>query len=260
MKTIILCGGHGTRMREETEFKPKPLVDVGGKPILWHIMKIYSHYGYNDFVLALGYKSNMIKEYFLNWRSLTNDFTLNTGKHELTYHNNGCDEFEMTFAETGLDALTGERIRRLKKYIGGEDFMVTYGDGVGDINIKELIDFHNKQGTLATITGVRPATRFGFLNIDFNTGKAIDFFQHKVTNEDDYSKDLINGGFMVFKNEVLDMIEENSMIESVFMPLSEKGQLSVYVHPGRWKCMDTFKEVEEINEYWLNDPFWKVWQ
>lgn len=260
MKTIILCGGTGTRMREETEFKPKPLVEVGGKPILWHIMKSYAHYGHNDFILALGYKSHMIKDYFLNWRSQTNDFTLDTSNHELTFHNNDCDDFKITFAETGLNSLTGERVRRLKKYIGDEDFMVTYGDGVGDININDLVDFHQKQNTIATITGVRPTSRFGLLDIDPATNKARDFFQHKVTDNDDQSKDLINGGFMVFKNEALELIPEDTMIEGIFLPLSQRGELSVYTHNGRWKCMDTYKEVEEMNEHWVKDPFWKVWQ
>ncbi|MEI7498646.1 MAG: sugar phosphate nucleotidyltransferase [Candidatus Falkowbacteria bacterium] len=260
MKTIILCGGHGTRMREETEFKPKPLVEVGGKPILWHIMKIYAHYGYNDFILALGYKSEMIKEYFLNWRSYSNDFTLNTKDHELTYHNNECDDFKITFAETGRDSLTGERIKRLEKYIDSDQFMVTYGDGVGDIDINQLVNYHNQQGTVATITGVRPDTRFGYLSINHDTGKAADFFQHHITHTEDHSKDYINGGFMVFDKMVFDMIEPNSMIESVFEPLASQSQLSVFKHPGKWKCMDTYKEVEDMNKAWQIDPFWKLWQ
>lgn len=264
MKTIILCGGTGTRMKEETEFKPKPLVEVGGKPILWHIMKIYAHYGYNDFVLALGYKGNMIKEYFLNWRSLLNDFTLDTKNNEVTFHNNDCDDFKVTFVETGLSSLTGERVRRLKKYLNpGEDFMLTYGDGVADINIKDLVNFHKQQNTLATITGVHPTHRFGFLNIDHKTKKVVDFFQHKVTEKnvnEESSNDFINGGFMVLKPEALDLIPEGSMVESIFSPLAEKGELSVFAHEGKWKCMDTFKEVEEMNEHWQKDPFWKIWQ
>ncbi len=262
MKVVILCGGTGTRMKEETEFKPKPLVEVGGKPILWHIMKIYAHYGFNEFVLALGYKGNMIKEYFLNWRSLLNDFTLSTKNNEIIFHNNDCDDFKITFAETGLGSLTGERVRRLKNHLNpNEDFMITYGDGVADINIKELVDFHQKQNTLATITAVRPRHRFGVLNINHDTKKAVDFFQHKVTEgaDEEKTKDFINGGFMVLKPEALDLIPENSMIESIFTPLSEKGELSVYTHEGKWKCMDTYKEVEEMNEYWQKDPFWKVW-
>jgi glucose-1-phosphate cytidylyltransferase len=262
MKTIILCGGTGTRMKEETEFKPKPLVEVGGKPILWHIIKIYAHYVFNDFILALGYKSNMIKDYFLNLRAFVNDFSLNTKTGEMIFHNNDCDDFKITFAETGLTSLTGERVRRLKNYITDDHFMVTYGDGVSDIDISELINFHKNQKTLATITGVRPGNRFGFLNIDHEAKKAVDFFQHKVTNtgKEESSKDYINGGFMVFDKEVLDMIAEDSMIESVFPVLAEQGQLSVYLHSGKWKCMDTHKEVEEMNEHWTKDPFWKIWK
>ncbi|MFA7653863.1 MAG: sugar phosphate nucleotidyltransferase [Candidatus Magasanikbacteria bacterium] len=262
MKTIILCGGTGTRMKEETEFKPKPLVEVGNKPILWHIMKIYSHFGFNDFVLALGYKGNMIKDYFVGWRHFLNDFTLHTKTNEMIFHNNECDDFKITFAETGSDSLTGERVRRLKGYIKDDDhFMVTYGDGVGDIDIAELVNFHKNQNTLATITAVKPTSRFGMLNIDHETNRLKEFSQHKVTHDDtsEHGKDHINGGFMVFKKEVLDMIPENSMIEGLFAPFAEKGELSVYKHPGNWKCMDTYKEVEEMNEHWQKDPFWKVW-
>ncbi|KKQ40677.1 MAG: Glucose-1-phosphate cytidylyltransferase [Candidatus Magasanikbacteria bacterium GW2011_GWA2_37_8] len=201
MKTIILCGGTGTRMKEETEFKPKPLVEVGGRPILWHIMKIYSHYGFNDFILALGYKSNMIKDYFLNWRAFVNDFSMNTKTGEMQFHNNDCDDFKITFAETGANSLTGERVRRLKEYIGSDDnFMVTYGDGVADINIVDLVNFHKNSDALVTITGAKLASRFGLLNIDHNTNKLIEFSQHKVTSESDTidtHKDIINGGFMV---------------------------------------------------------------
>ena len=264
MKTIILCGGTGTRMKEETEFKPKPLVEVGGKPILWHIMKIYEHHGFNDFVLALGYKGNMIKEYFLNWRSLLNDFTLHTKNNDLTFHNNNCDDFKITFAETGLNSLTGERVRQLRKHLNpGEDVMITYGDGVADIDLKALVDFHNQQNTLATLTAVRWASRFGFLNINQNTKKAVDFFQHKVTHqntEEEKGNDFINGGFMVLKPEALDLIAENTMIESLFPTLAEKGELSVFTHDGKWRCMDTYKEVEELNEHWHKDPFWKIWK
>ena len=262
MKTIILCGGQGTRMREETEYRPKPLVMVGGKPILWHIMKIYAHYGYNEFILALGYKGGMIKEYFLNERALNNNFTLNTKTGEMEFHNNGFDDFKITFIDTGLENLTGERVRRLKDYIDEDDFMVTYGDGVADIDIRELIKFHKKQNTLATITGVKPGVRFGFLDIDNNTNKVNEFYQHKVTDFSDHYEDgrgHINGGFMVFKRGAFDFIQENSMIENVFVSLSRKMELSVYVHPGKWKCMDTYKEVEEMNKIWEKNPFWKVW-
>ncbi|MBT4121062.1 MAG: glucose-1-phosphate cytidylyltransferase [Candidatus Magasanikbacteria bacterium] len=261
MKTIILCGGTGTRMKEETEFKPKPLVSVGGKPILWHIMKIYAHYGFNDFILALGYKGDLIKDYFLHERTFVNDFTLNTKTGDMVMHNNHCDDFNVTLAETGLKSLTGERIKRLKKYIGNDEhFMVTYGDGVADIDISKLVEFHKEHGLVATITGVKPATRFGFLNIDADS-KVINFAQHNVTTEDENegAKDLINGGFMVFRRDIFDFIEDDSMIESVFSKLAKDGQVMVYNSPGRWKCMDNYKEVEEMNELWAKNPFWKVW-
>ena len=260
MKTIILCGGQGTRMKEETEFKPKPLVLVGGKPILWHIMKIYAYYGYNEFILALGYRGDMIKEYFLHWNTFLNDFTLNTKTNELTFHNNDCDDFKVTFAETGLDSLTGERVRRLKHYVGDEDFMLTYGDGVGNIDIRKLVEFHRRQGTIGTITGVHKESRFGLISVDSHSGKAKDFHQDKVKDfEPDDFNDYVNGGFMVFKHEALDLIKSDSMIEHVFAPLMELGELSVFPHEGRWKPMDTHKEVQEMNELWVNDPFWKVW-
>jgi glucose-1-phosphate cytidylyltransferase len=261
MKVVILCGGEGTRMKEETEFKPKPLVEVGGKPILWHIMKMYSHYGYNDFVLALGYKGNMIKDYFLNWRTYVNDFTLGTKEHDIKLHGDGHGDFKITFVDTGLKALTGERIRRLSKYIDG-DFMLTYGDGVADIDIKQLVDFHNQQGGLGTITGVRPLTKFGIIHHDEQTHKVFGFSQNVVgefidrENKHDF---LINGGFMVFKKEVIDLIPQDSMIEEVFIPMAQKKELALYHHKGKWKAMDTYKEVEEMNEYWQKDPFWKVW-
>ncbi|MFH1292375.1 MAG: sugar phosphate nucleotidyltransferase [bacterium] len=260
MKTIILCGGQGTRMKEETDFKPKPLVLVGGKPILWHIMKLYSHYGYNEFVLALGYKGHMIKEYFLRWQSRMNDFTLHTKENKVIFHNNECDDFKITFVETGLESLTGERILKLRDHITEDNFMVTYGDGVGDLDIKGLVDFHNQQDRSGTITAVHPKSRFGLLDIDHDKKELVDYYQHHVTHDmDEKSKDYINGGFMVFKRKVLDMIERDSMIEHIFAPLAQKQDLSVYVHPGTWKCMDTYKEAEEMNELWQNDPFWKVW-
>lgn len=250
-------------MKEETEFKPKPLVEVGGKPILWHIMKIYAHYGFNDFILALGYKSNMIKDYFLNWRAFVNDFTLDTKTGAMTFHNNDCDDFKITFVETGPDSLTGERILRLKNHLKDDEFfMVTYGDGVGDIDIQELVNFHKKQNTLATITAVKHTSRFGLLDIDHQTNLLKEFSQHAITHnkeEVDQTKDHINGGFMIFKREVLDMIDPGSMIEGVFPKLASKGQLSIFKHQGKWKCMDTYKEVEELNKHWHKDPFWKIW-
>ncbi len=250
-------------MKEETEFKPKPLVEVGGKPILWHIMKIYAHYGFNDFILTLGYKGNMIKEYFLNARTFTHDFTLNTKDNSITLHNNGLDDFKITFVDTGLKSLTGERIRQVKNYLQGEDFMLTYGDGVADINIQDLLRYHETKGRIATITGARPLTKFGIVEHDEITGLVKGFRQNLIgeyaQNSSHYNF-VINGGFMVFKNEILNWIKPDSMLEETFLPLAEQGEIALYKHEGKWKAMDTYKEVEEMNQHWHDDPFWKLWE
>lgn len=262
MKVVILCGGEGTRMKEETEFKPKPLVLVGGKPILWHIMKIYAHHGFNEFVLALGYKGEMIKDYFLNWRAFVNDFTLNTKEHVLEFHRKNQDDFKITFVDTGLKSLTGERVRRVEPYVDGNDFMLTYGDGLANIDIKRLLEFHRQQGTTGTITGVRPMTKYGIVHHDKQTKKVIGFSQNLVgeyIDRENYHDFLINGGFMVFKKAIFKQLQPDKMIEEAFIPLTKKGELSLYHHQGKWKSMDTYKEVEEINQYWDKDPFWKVW-
>lgn len=253
MKTIILCGGMGTRMKEETEFKPKPLVSVGGKPILWHIMKTYAHYGFNDFVLTLGYKGDMIKDYFLNQRVYLNDFTLNTESNETSFHNNECDNFSITFAETGLESLTGERILRAKKYIKEDEFMVTYGDGVSDVNIKKLVDFHHKQNTVATVTGVHPRAKYGLLKVDAKTNLVKSFKQKPMMG------DYVSGGFMVFKKEAFQYFDKGQM-EDAFVDLVKDKQLSIYQHNGFWKAMDTYKEVEEMNELWVKEKPWAVWE
>jgi len=249
MKVIILCGGEGTRLKEETEFRPKPLVEIGGKPILWHIMKIYSHYGFNDFVLALGYKGEMIKDYFSK---------------------EGVDGFKVACVDTGQKSLTGERIRQVANFLDGEEFMVTYGDGVSNVDIKKLVDFHHKQNTIGTITGVHPATRFGLIEKDEATHKIKGFHQVTIVSMSHTgnvqeihhipSKDYINGGFMVFRKEFLDYLKPDSMIEEAFVPLIEKGELSVFEHEGPWKAMDTYKDLEELNIFWQKDPFWKIWK
>lgn len=258
-------------MKEETEFKPKPLVLVGGKPMLWHIMKIYAHYGYNEFVLALGYKGDMIKDYFLNQRKYLNNFTLDTKTDEINFHNNQADNFKITFVETGLKSLTGERVRRVQEFVDGEDFMLTYGDGLANINIRKLVEFHKKQKTVGTISGVHPITRFGIMSIDGATEKVKKFQQFGVVDDQmsaqkihqartSYIKDFINGGFMVFKQSFFKYIKPDSMIEETFIPLTREGNLSVYEHAGQWKAMDTYKDVEEMNVFWQKDPFWKIWQ
>lgn len=249
MKVIILCGGEGTRLKEETEFKPKPLVEIGGRPILWHIMKIYSAYGFNDFILALGYKGEMISEYFEKNRE---------------------EGFRVKCVDTGLKSLTGERVRLLKDYLEEENFMVTYGDGVAKIDVKSLLDFHRKQDTVGTLTGVHPVTRFGLIEKDDNTKKITGFHQVTVVSmsrdsgsvreiEHIPSKDYINGGFMVFKQAFFDYLKPNSMMEEAFVSLIEKQELSVFEHEGPWKAMDTHKDLQELNIFWQKDPFWKAW-
>jgi len=271
MKVIILCGGEGTRMKEETEFKPKPLVLVGGKPILWHIMKIYSHYGFNEFVLALGYKGDMIKDYFLNESKYINNFSLDTKTGKTTFHNNQSDNFKITFVETGLKSLTGERVRRCKEFITEDDFMLTYGDGVANIDIAALANFHKKQKTVGTVSGVHPITRFGIMTIDEKSKKVKKFEQYGVVDPSmseqeirlarkSYVSDFINGGFMVFKKDIFKHIGKDTMIEEAFVPLAKQGKLSVFEHSGQWKAMDTYKDVEEMNVFWQKDPFWKVWK
>lgn len=233
---IILCGGLGTRMKEETEFKPKPMVLIGGKPILWHIMKTYAYFGYRNFVLALGYKGEMIKDYF-----------------DVQYRNPGPDDFNVTFAETGLDSMTGERMRRVKKYVTGDEFMVTYGDGVAEINIDELVAFHRKQGTVGTVTGTHPHSKYGFLKIDGERNLVVDF------DEKPRLFDYISGGFMVFRREAFDYFDEGIM-ENALIKLAKEGQLSVYRHEGFWKSMDTYREMQELNELWENGRPWAVWE
>ena len=253
MKTIILCGGIGTRMKEETEFKPKPLVLVGGKPILWHIMKIYSYYGYKDFILALGYKGDMIKDYFLNQRAFLNDFTLDVSINKIKFHNNECDEFKITFAETGLESQTGGRILKVKKYITEDEFMITYGDGVADVDINELVAFHKKQKTIGTITGVHPYSKYGLVKIDTKRNLVVDFEQKPLVY------DYVSGGFMIFNKKAFDYFSEEPM-ENGLIKLAKEKQLSIYRHNGFWKGMDTYREKEELDKLWKRERPWAVWE
>jgi len=253
IKTIILCGGLGTRMKEETEFKPKPMVLIGGKPILWHIMKIYAHYGFNEFILALGYKGGMIKDYFLNQRAFLNDFTLDLSHNKIDFHNNESDNFKITFAETGLESETGERILRVKKYITEEEFMVTYGDGVGNINIKNLVDFHRSQGTIGTLTGAHPYSKYGLIKIDKARNLVLSFEQKPLMY------DYTSVGFMVFNRKAFDYFDKGPM-EKGLIKLAKDGQLSVYRHDGFWKGMDTYREMGELNRLWETSRPWAVWE
>lgn len=254
IKTIILCGGTGTRLKEETEFKPKPMVEIGGKPILWHIMKIYSHYGYNDFVLALGYKGNCIRDYFLRQKCYDCDFSFNSGENKIkNFYQNGQEEnFNITFAETGQETPTGERTLKSQKYINGDIFMVTYGDGISDININKLVEFHKSHGKIATITGVHPVSRWGFVNSDSNN-IVTEFAQKPMLY------DYANGGFMVFNKEFFNFIKEGDMIEDTLSKLVEQKQLAIYKHEGFWYGMDTYRDFLYLNSVWEKGPKWKVW-
>ncbi|MCX6723787.1 MAG: sugar phosphate nucleotidyltransferase [Candidatus Staskawiczbacteria bacterium] len=256
MKTIILCGGSGTRLREETEFKAKPMVEIGGKPILWHIMKIYNHYGYNNFVLALGYKSDSIKDYFLKQKYYTSDFSFNPEKGKIAdfFEADGeKNDFNIIFVETGLETPHGERVLKLKKYITEDAFMLTYGDGVADIDIGKLVEFHKSHGKMATITGVHPSSKWGLVNAG-KDNLVTEFAQKPLLF------DYVSGGFMIFNKEFFDFIKEGDMIEDSLARLIPEKQLALYKHEGFWYGMDTYKDFLYLNELWCKDPKWKIWK
>jgi glucose-1-phosphate cytidylyltransferase len=257
MKVVILCGGLGTRLKEETEFRPKPMVYVGNKPILWHIMKIYAHYGFKDFVLALGYKGDMIKEYFQNYELMNNDVTLELGKPEnrIVHQNNKEVGWKVTLADTGQYALKGSRLKQLEKYIDGDEFMMTYGDGVGNVNISSLLEFHRSHGKIATITGAIPISQFGKLSIQENN--IVNF------TEKPRADSFINGGFFVFNKTIFDHLttDDNCDLEyGVLEKLSQEGQVRVYKHDNFWANMDTFRDMEYLNKLWGEGKAeWKIW-
>jgi glucose-1-phosphate cytidylyltransferase len=258
-KVVILCGGLGTRLKEETEFKPKPMVTIGNKPILWHIMKIYAHYGFSDFILCLGYKGEVIKEYFLNYDILNSDFTIKLGSQKKVAVHNAPDEsdWSVTLADTGINALKGARLKRIEKYIKEDVFMVTYGDGVGNIDIKKLLAFHQSHGKIVTVTGVRPPSRFGEMEV--KDSQVVLF-----TEKPQASAGLINGGFFVFNRKLFDFLTDSDDCDFERGPLEDltaKGEMMVYNHEGDWACMDTFRDVEYLNRLWQNnEAFWKVWR
>jgi len=260
MKVVILCGGLGTRLREETEFRPKPMVEIGGKPILWHIMKIYAHYGFKKFILCLGYKGEMIKEYFYNYEIFNNDFTIELGnrnKH-IEIHSNLSEEFwHITLADTGDKALKGARLKRVEKYVDDEQFMVTYGDGVANIDIKDLLKFHQSHAKLATLTGVRPLSRFGELIM--KDRQVIQF-----TEKPQSGIGLINGGFFVFNRGIFDILEDRDDCDLEYGALEEiasSGQLMVYEHHKFWFCMDTIRDMDYLNKLCTEGKApWKIWE
>ncbi|MEW6001033.1 MAG: glucose-1-phosphate cytidylyltransferase [Nitrospirota bacterium] len=258
MPVVILAGGLGTRLREQTEFIPKPMVPIGTRPILWHIMKIYSHYGFKDFIICLGYRGEIIKEYFFHYRIKNSDFTINLGDHEdIQIHNLHREDWSVTLADTGLKAMTGARIKRIEKYIDTSDFLLTYGDGVANINIKKLLQFHLSHGKLATITGVKPPSRFGELIT--KGGRVIEF-----SEKPQVGSGIINGGFFVFNKGVFTYLSEDDQCILEREPLerlAKEGQLIVYQHGGFWQCMDTLRDMNLLNEYWESGRApWKIWK
>jgi glucose-1-phosphate cytidylyltransferase len=258
MQVVILCGGLGTRLREETEFRPKPMVNIGTRPILWHIMKIYSHFGYDDFILCLGYKGELIKEYFLNYELMNNDVTLETGNRErfIVHKNSHSENWRITLADTGEKSLKGSRLKKTEKYIKGDVFFMTYGDGVADIDVDDLLAFHRRHGKMATVTGVNPASRFGELKVN---GDCVESFCEKP----DIASSFISGGFFVFNRGIFDYLSEDESCDLEIGPLEKiaaAGQLMVYKHNGHWACMDTIRDMEHLNKSWNEGKaFWKQW-
>ena len=257
MKTMILCGGQGTRMREETEYRPKPLVEIGGRPILWHIMKIYAHYGFADFVLCLGYRGNMIKEYFLQYEAMNNDFTVSLGQPEqLHYHGeHGETGLRVTLADTGLQSMTGGRVQKASRYIDDDTFLLTYGDGVADVDIRRLVEFHHSHGRLATLTAMRPTSRFGMLELDSEC--RVQRFSEKPRVEG-----WASAGFFVLNRGVFDYLDGPQCVfeQQPLERLAREQQLVAYQHEGFFFAMDTFREYQYLNELWDSGRSpWKVW-
>lgn len=258
MKTVILAGGYGTRISEESQFKPKPMVELGGMPILWHIMKLYSHYGFNEFVICAGYKQHVIKEYFADYFLHTSDITYDFthGRNEMIVHKNTSEPWKVTIVDTGLDTMTGGRVKRVQDYVGNEPFLLTYGDGVSNVKIPELVKFHQSHGKMVTISAYNAGQRFGVLDID-EYGQ-INEFREKTQGDGN----LINIGFMVCQTEFLDMIDgDETVLEKAPLENAAKmGQLMAYKHEGFWQCMDTVREKEMLEKMWAegNAP-WKVW-
>jgi glucose-1-phosphate cytidylyltransferase len=258
MKVVILAGGLGTRLMEETEARPKPMVEIGGKPILWHIMKIYEHYGFNEFIICLGYKAQSIKEYFLNYYLYNSDITVELAKNKLDVHFSNTESFKVTLVDTGINTNTAGRIKKIKKYIGSETFMLTYGDGVADINIKELIKFHNAHGKIATLTSIQTPGRFG--NIDMDQSGIVDHFVEKPQGDGMW----INGGFFVLEPEVFNYLDgDMDDIQWEKKPLIEIAndkELVAYKHNGFWKPMDAMRDRIELEQLWnLGTAPWKIW-
>ena len=258
MKVVIFAGGLGTRISEETDTRPKPMVEIGGKPILWHIMKTYSQYGYNDFIICLGYKGYLIKEYFMHYFIHNSDITIDIGNNKVDVHGSNSESFKITLVETGQHTKTAGRLKQVQKYIGNEDFMLTYGDGVSDVNIKELVAFHKQHKKIATVTAVQMDARFGGMDLAEN-GDVVSF-REKAKDESKW----INGGYFVLKSEVFNYLEGdmNEMMweDEPLENLTNDNQLAAYKHKGFWKPMDALRDKIELESLWqTNQAKWKIW-
>jgi glucose-1-phosphate cytidylyltransferase len=258
MKVVLFAGGLGTRISEETDIRPKPMVEIGGKPVLWHIMKIYSQYGFNDFIICLGYKGYVIKEYFMNYFMHNADITVDLGNNKVEIHDTNAEAFKVTLVETGLNTKTAGRLKQVQKYIGNEDFMLTYGDGVSDINIHDLLAFHKAHNKLATVSAVQMDARFG--GMDLGTNGEVVSFKEKAKDDSKW----INGGFFVLKPAIFKYLDGdmNEMMweEEPLEKLTNDQQLVAFQHKGFWKCMDALRDKLELEELWKNNTAkWKVW-
>jgi glucose-1-phosphate cytidylyltransferase len=255
-KVVILCGGLGTRMREETEYRPKALVEIGGRPILWHLMRIYYQFGYRKFILCLGYKGSMIKDYFMNYQCMQNDFTLRlrSGAHQVWNHQDQIEDWEITFVDTGAETQTGGRLYRVRHHIQEDYFLANYSDGLSDINLDDLVKFHKNKNKVATLSGFHARSRYGVVRV--NGDGLVNYWQEKPL-----MNDLTPGGFFVFSKKVFDYLDADCILEQGPLDrLSKEGQLALYPHHGFWFCMDTFKESQTLNDMWARgETPWKVW-
>ncbi|MDD3414609.1 MAG: glucose-1-phosphate cytidylyltransferase [Lachnospiraceae bacterium] len=258
MKVVILAGGYGTRISEESHLKPKPMIEVGEKPMLWHIMKEYSYYGYNEFIICCGYKQHVIKEWFADYYLYNCDVTFDfSAENQMTVHNNVSEPWKVTLVDTGLNTMTGGRVKRVQNYIGNEPFMLTYGDAVADININQLVEFHRQHGKLATITAIKVGQRFGV--IDIEEDNSIRSFREKQDND----SSRINAGYMVLEPGIFEFLEGDSTIfeKTPLEKVAEVGELKAYKHDGFWQCMDTKREMEQLEALWQSGKApWKVWK
>ncbi|QUN27611.1 glucose-1-phosphate cytidylyltransferase [Cupriavidus sp. KK10] len=254
MKVVILAGGLGTRISEESHLRPKPMIEIGGKPILWHIMKIYSHYGINDFVICLGYKGYVIKEYFANYFLHMSNVTFDMARNHMEVHERYAEPWRVTLIDTGAETLTGGRLKRVRDYVGDDTFCFTYGDGVTNLDVGALLKFHKQHGKLATVTAIQPPGRYGALNLN---GSTVSNFQEKPAGDGAW----INGGFFVLEPKVFDYIENDrtSWESTPLQRLAHEGELKAYQHTGFWQAMDTLRDKNHLEDMWESNPLWKVW-